>query len=663
VVPDPYRWLEDQESPETRAWIDEQNEYTDAVFAQLPGRQQLTELATALLEVDQMGTPNEEGGRYFYSARKADEDLSVLYYRDGYAGEDHVVLDPHGMSEDLTTSVGYRDISKDGKLMLYAIREGGVDETSMRIKNIDTGEDLPDVFPTARYGSAQFTPDATAMYYGIFGGDDPRIYYHVLGTDLADDPEIYGEGLGMKDIPFAQLSDDGKWMIMTVVDGSSGPTSLSLAEVGADGMPGEFLEMINDGVSHNSASWAGDRILLTTDRDAPNSRVMLVDPANPGMDDWVEFIPERDDVVIQGASGVGGYYFVRYLKDVRPSVAQYQPDGTLVRELDFGAIGSVYGPSGEWDKKEGFVTFTSFHVPSTSYRIDVDTGEREVWFQNEIPIDTNAMDVRQVWYTSKDGTRIPMFIIHQKGLELNGDNPTYLTGYGGFNVNRTPGFNPATAAWVDMGGVYAIPNLRGGGEFGEEWHEAGMLGNKQNVFDDFIAAAEYLIAEGYTRKERLAIAGGSNGGLLVGAAMTQRPDLFGAVVCTYPLLDMVRYHKFMVASFWVPEYGSSEDPEQFEYIKAYSPYHNVVEGTSYPATLFITGDGDTRVAPLHARKMAALVQAANGGEDPILLRYHTKAGHSGGMPKSQQIEQLVDTWSFLRWQVAGDQAAGETGAE
>jgi prolyl oligopeptidase len=283
----------------------------------------------------------------------------------------------------------------------------------------------------------------------------------------------------------------------------------------------------------------------------------------------------------------------------------------------------------------------------------VDTGERDVWFQSEVPLDTESMDVKQVWYTSKDGTEIPMFVIHQKGLELNGDNPTYLTGYGGFNVSRTPGFSGSAAAWVDMGGVYAIPNLRGGGEFGEGWHEAGMLGNKQNVFDDFIAAAEYLIAEGYTSSERLAIRGGSNGGLLVGAAMTQRPDLFGAVVCTYPLLDMVRYQDFLVARFWVPEYGSSEDPEQFEYIHAYSPYHRVVEGTDYPATLFISGDGDTRVDPLHARKMAALVQAANGGDNPILLRYHTKAGHSGGMPVSEQIEQMVDTFAFLRWQVAG----------
>ncbi len=651
-VPDPYRWLEDQEAQETRAWIDAQNSYTDGVFEQIPGRARLTALATQLLRVDAQGTPREKGGRYFYSKRSRDDDLAIQYYSDGYGGEEHVLLDPHEMSDDHTTSVGVVEISSDGEVLVYSVREGGVDETELRVRDVDTGEDFPDAFPPARYGSVSLTPDKGGLYYGKFGSQEPRLYFHRMGTDPSQDIEIFGEGYSQADIPIAILSPDGEWMLVTVIHGSSGPTELYLQRMGSDGQPrGEWIEIINDDVSRTFGGFAGDKLLLTTDLDAPNSRVMVADLDNPSYQNWKEVVPESSDRVIQGASPVGGYYFVSYLETVQPRIAQYDTDGDLVREIEFDVLGSTFGPSGEWEKNEAYVTFTSFHVPTTSYKLDVETGEKEIWFQQDIPIDTGAMDVKQVWYESKDGTSIPMFIVHKKGLDLDGANPTYLTGYGGFNLSRTPGFSAQATAWVELGGVYAIPSLRGGGEFGEEWHRAGMFGNKQNVFDDFIAAAEYLIDEGYTSSDHLAIAGGSNGGLLVGAAMTQRPELFGAVVCSYPLLDMVRYHQFMVARFWIPEYGSSDDPEQFEYIHAYSPYHNVEMGTTYPATLFLSGDGDTRVAPLHARKMAGLVQAASDGENPILLRYHTKAGHSGGQPVSEQIEQMVDTMSFLLWQV------------
>jgi len=653
-VPDPYRWLEDQESPETRAWIDAQNAYTDGIFAELPGRERLTGLVTELLKVDQMGAPRRRGDRYFFMKRGADEDLSVIYTRDGAAGEDRVVIDPHGMSEDHTTSAFPVDISDDGQLMVYSVRQGGVDETEVRIRNVDTGEDLPDVLPANRYGSGTLTPDKTGMFYGIYGTQEPRIYYHRLGTDPSDDPEIFGEGYTMQDIPQFQLSDDGKKMLITVSEGSSGPTRLLLADVREGGTLGDIETVIDDGVSRTFGDFAGDKLLLTTDLDAPNSRVVVADLDDPSVDHWEELVPESEGRVIQGASAIAGHYFVSYLEDVQPQVAQYDTDGNLVRRIEFDTLGSTFVVDGDWDGEEAYVGFSSFHVPTTTYRLDVDSGEREVWFRSEIPIDTDAMEVEQVSYESKDGTRVPMFIVHRKGLEMDGTNQTYLTGYGGFNISRTPGFSALAAAWVELGGVFAVPNLRGGGELGEAWHRAGMFGNKQNVFDDFIAAAEYLIDEGYTSPEHLAIAGGSNGGLLVGAAMTQRPDLFGAVVCSYPLLDMLRYHRFMVARFWVPEYGSAEDPDQFEYLRAYSPYQNVEEGTEYPATLFITGDGDTRVAPLHARKMAALVQAANGGDEPILLRYHTKAGHSGGQPVSEQIGEMVDELSFLLWRVGSD---------
>ncbi len=651
-VPDPYRWLEDQEARETREWIEIQNDYADGVLEQIPGRDRLSRLVTQLLRVDAQGTPTEKGGRYFFSRREADEDLRVLYFRDGYGGEDQVLIDPHEMSEDHTTSVGWADISDDGKLMVYSIREGGVDETALRVRDIDAGEDLSDVFPAARYGSVAITPDKGGIYYGKYGSQEPRLYFHRMGTDPSQDIEIFGEGYSQADIPIGILSPDGEWMLVTVIHGSSGPTELYLQRLNEDGRPdGEWTEIIDDGSSQTFGSFAGDKLLLQTDLDAPNGRVVVADLDDPGFENWEEVIPESADRVIQGASPVGGYYFVSYLENVQPGVAQYDTDGDLVREIEFETLGSTFGPSGEWDKDEAYLTFTSFHVPTVSYKLDVESGDREIWFQSEIPLDTDAMEVKQVWYDSKDGTRIPMFIVHKKSLDLDGENPTFLTGYGGFNLARTPGFSAQAAAWVEMGGVYAVPGLRGGGEFGEEWHRAGMFENKQNVFDDFIAAAEFLIEEGYTSSDHLAISGGSNGGLLVGAAMTQRPDLFGAVVCTYPLLDMVRYHQFMVARFWVPEYGSADDPEQFDYLRAYSPYHNVEAGTEYPATLFISGDGDTRVAPLHARKMTGLVQAANDGENPILLRYHTKAGHSGGQPVSEQIEQMVDTMSFLLWQV------------
>jgi prolyl oligopeptidase len=651
VVEDPYRWLEDGESPETRAWIDAQNAYTDAVFAQLPDRDEITALMTSLMEIDRSDTPTEEGGRYFFSRRRAEDEQEILYYREGYSGEDRVIIDPHGMSGDHTTSVEFRDISDDGKLVVYAIREGGSDQVSLHLRDIDAGADLPDVLPTEFYGRVELTPDRRGLYYAILGRENPRIYFHVLGTDISQDQEVFGTGYAMEDILAGTLSDNGRWMLMTVQHGFGGWTELHLKDVAADG---EWVEVISDGRSRTKGGFAGDKLLLTTNLDADNYRVMTADLARPQVAHWEEFLGEREDVVIGGATGVGGYYFVHYMKDVQPQLAQYDTAGNLVRQIAFETLGSVSDLQGAWDTHEAFVTFSSFHVPTTIYRLDVDTGERAVWFRPEIPIDTDRFQVEQVWYASKDGTRVPMFVVQQRGLELNGDHATLLTGYGGFGLTTPPYFDRTAATWVELGGVYVLANLRGGGEFGEQWHQAGMLGNKQNVFDDFIAAAEYLIAEGYTRPERLAISGGSNGGLLVGAAMTQHPDLFGTVVCWHPLLDMLRYDRFLVAPWWVNEYGTAADPEQFEYLKAYSPYHHVVAGTAYPATLFLSGDADTRVDPLHARKMAALVQAANAGDSPILLRYRTKSGHAGGQPLSEWIAEEADILAFLWWGVGRD---------
>ena len=651
---DPYRWLEDQKSPETREWIDAQNAYTDAQLQRVAGREELRELATRLLKIDSIGSPVEHGGRYFFQKRKADEELSVLYFRDGPGGEDQVLIDPHGMSEDHTTSVSYRDYSKDGSLVVYGIRKGGVDETEIRIMRVDDRTDLPDVLPADRYGGLSLSPDTEVLYYSKYGNENPRIYAHVLGTAISDDRELFGAGYQAQHILDASLSENGRWMLVHVYEGSSGPNEIHLKDLEDDS---PFRTLIRDGKSRSSAEIAGNQLIVTTDLEAPNKRVMVASLDRPTARDWRELIAESADTVIRDAVPMGGHLFVSYLQDVQPRAAIYDLRGNKVRDIEFETIGSVSGAGGRSDSNEVFFTFSSFHVPRTIYRYDVATGEKQVWAKIDVPIDKEKIAVRQVHYSSKDGTRVPMFVVHPKGLRLSGDNPTLLTGYGGFNVSRTPYFSALAAAWVQSGGVYALANLRGGGELGEAWHEAGMLGNKQNVFDDFSRAAEYLIEEGYTSSDRLAIRGGSNGGLLVGATMTQRPDLVKAVVCTYPLLDMVRYHKFLVARFWISEYGSSDDAEQFRYILRYSPYHNVDKGGQYPATLFITGDGDTRVAPLHARKMAALVQARNASPAPILLRYHIKAGHSGGQPVKEQIDQMVDMMSFLQWQVGIGTAA------
>ena len=647
-VPDPYRWLEDQEAPDTRAWIDAQNDYTDSVLQGLPGREALRATAARVLERDVIGLPSERGGRYFFEKRRADQNLAVLYVRDGVDGDDEILIDPHPMSPDHTVSVDYLDVSADGSLVAYAVRDGGVDEVSIRLMEVDTREDLADVLPEARYGAVWITPDNRGMFYERYGDVTPRVMYHEIGTDRGDDVMMFGEGYQRHHIPVTVMSPDGRWLLVHVIEGSSGPTEVHVKDLASDG---PFKVVVADGVSENWAEFAGDRIVITTNLDAPNKRVVVVDPSTPSVAHWQEVVPERDDVVVQAASPRGGRLAVSYLRNVQPGMAIHELGGEYVRDIEFDTLGSIGGAAGKWDSDEVFFTFHTFHVPSTIYRHDLESGQQDVWAAAAAPVAPAAYEVEQVWFSSSDGTSVPMFVVHATDFVRDGSSPTLLTGYGGFNNSMTPGFSTLATTWLESGGVFAVANLRGGGEFGEAWHRAGMLESKQNVFDDFIGAAEFLIAERYTSAKHLAIRGGSNGGLLVGAVSNQRPDLFGAVVCTYPLLDMVRYHQFLVASFWVPEYGSSEDPEQFGYIHAYSPYHNVTDGGHYPATLYISGDGDTRVAPLHARKMAALMQARNGSGNPVLLRYYTQAGHSGGQPVSQQIDDMVDTVSFMMWRV------------
>ncbi len=645
---DPYRWLEDQEAPKTRAWLDVQNAYTDSILEQIPDREALKEKVARLIKIDTLSAPTAKGGRYFFTRRKADQALNVIYMREGLKGKDQVLIDPHSMSEDHTVSVGIMDISEDGRLLAYTIRQGGKDEAEIRILDVDARKDLPDLFPPVLYLGLSFTLDNSGVYYTRFTQEGARTFYHELGSDRAKDKLIFGEGLTPDKLAFVSLSENGKWLIAHVMHGTSGPIELYLKEPAGEG---PWTTVITDGRSRSLAQMAGDKLIIKTDLDAPNQRVMIADPDRPTVENWKELIPEDEEAVLQDVSTLGGKVATVYLKNVQNIGRIYDLDGKLGRKITFAAPCSFGFSGGSWTRSEAFLSYSSFHIPPTIFRYDMDTGKKSVWAKIDVPVDSEGMALEQVFYPSKDGTEIPMFILHKKGMELDGTAPTLITGYGGFDVSLTPAFSATAALWVECGGVFCVANLRGGGEFGKAWHRAGMLENKQNVFDDFIAAGEWLIKNGYTSKEHLGIMGGSNGGLLVGACMVQRPDLYGAGICIYPRLEMSRFQELLVAALWVAEYGSSENADQFEYLHAYSPYHHVREGVSYPATLFITGDGDTRVAPLHARKMTAVVQANNGGENPIMLRYYTKAGHAGGMPVDHQIDQTVEILSFLKWRL------------
>jgi prolyl oligopeptidase len=659
-IVDPYRWLEDQESPETRAWIDAQNEYTDARLGSVPGRESLEKRLAELMRIDTIGVPRARNGRYFFSKKKADQDLSVIYMRKGLAGEDEALIDPHPMSPEHTTSVSVLDVSEDGSLLLYGVRQGGEDELTPQLIKVDTRETLPDRLIKARYFSFSLTPDNRGFYYTRFEEEGPRVYYHAIGSDSGQDVQVFGEGYGREKIITASLSEDGRHLLIHVLHGSSADkTEVYYQDVAAQS---PVVPIVNDIEARFFGAVGGDHLFLHTNWEAPKGRIVAVDLGNPAREHWKEIVPESDSVIEEGGLFLaGGQLLIHYLESVRSRVKVFSPAGESVGDITLPALGSVRALRSGWGQKEAFYAFASFHVPTTIYRYNVAQGTQQVWAQLAVPVDTGKFMVRQVWYQSKDKTLVPMFLVHRKGLRLDGTNPTLMTGYGGFNLSRTPYFSSSAVLWVERGGVFALPNLRGGGEFGEEWHRAGMLEKKQNVFDDFIAAAEWLIQNGYTHPSKLAIAGGSNGGLLVGAALTQHPDLFQAVICAYPLLDMVRYHKFLVARFWVPEYGSSEDPEQFKYLYAYSPYHQVKPGTEYPAVLFTTGDADTRVAPLHARKMAALLQSATGSERPVLLDYDTESGHVGGAaPVSKRIEDLANQFSFLVWQLGLTPASSES---
>jgi len=648
LIEDPYRWLEDQESPATRAWIDQQNKYTNAILETLPQRDRLRKRFSELIKTDYLSRPRQHGNRFFLYKKTGEQEQYIIYVREGLRGEDTVLVDPHTLSKDLSKSVGLMDISDDGTIVSYYVRDGGADEVTVKFLDVDTREEYPDSLPNADYFSVSMTLDKKGYYYSLRTEEGSRIYYHEMGSDIDADKLIFGQEYGPEMILSAYITEDGKYLFIYVYEGSSGEkTEIYFKNLQTN----ESIQtLVNDIEAVFNIDVVGEKMYIRTNLDAPNWKVMTGNMKNPSPENWTEFIPESD-AVLRHISPVGGKLFVSYLENVISHVKIYEPDGANIGEISFPAIGTVSGVGGRWDSDIAFFTYYSYHIPMTNYLYHVSTGEREVWSRIDVPVDCDNFEVKQVWFTSKDDTRVPMFLVHKKDLVLDSNNPTLLTGYGGFRNSEQPYFSSMVVTLVENGGVYAAPALRGGGEFGEEWHRAATFERKQNTFDDFHAAAEWLIDNKYTNPSKLGIRGGSNGGLLVGAALTQRPELFRAVICTYPLLDMLRYHKFLMGPYWVTEYGSADEPDQFGYIYAYSPYHNVKKGGRYPAVMFVTGDSDTRVAPLHARKMTALLQTSTGSDRPIMLHYDTKAGHSGGTPMSKRIEDITDQQSFLFWQL------------
>jgi prolyl oligopeptidase len=647
VVADPYQWLEDQNSPETRAWIGAEDSCTDAALSKIPGRDAIATRLADLYHADSYSLPTQRDGRYFFTKLTAGQDLSQIFMRVGRAGRDEVLVDPLSWSTDHSVSASLEAVSRDGKFVFYGRREGGQDEITVHVLSVETRRDLPDVLPSAVYFSVTPTPDDRGIYYSIATPAGPRAYYHAMGTDAADDKIIFGNGLGKDKGVGVDLSDDGEYLLLTVVFGTGSAQSALYMQNVKD--HGPIVTVVDDIVSQFYGFFAGHTLYITTNWKAPHWHVFAAALGAPSPEHWREVVPETD-AVLDGFAPVGGKLVVEYLRNATSEIEVFDADGKNPKPLSLPALGTA-SIAGRWESPELFYAFTSFNYPTTNFVYDLAASTSAIWSKLSVPFDPGDFETRQVWYESKDKTRVSMFLFYKKGLQLDGNNPVLLTGYGGFDISETPAFMPRNIVWAEHGGVLALANLRGGGEYGEEWHQAGMFGRKQNVFDDFIAAAEYLIASKYTTASKLSIIGSSNGGLLVGAAITQRPDLFQAAICGYPLLDMLRYQKFMEAAYWVPEYGSSDNPDQFGYLYKYSPYQNVVPGTNYPATLFITGDGDTRVAPLHARKMAARLQAATSSARPILLLYDTKSGHSGGRPISKIIEENRDVLSFLFWQL------------
>lgn len=652
-VKDPYRWLEDDRSPETEAWVKEQNQVTFGYLEQIPFREDLKNRLEKLWNYEKLGSPFKEGDYTYFYKNDGLQNQYVVYRKKSETDEDEVFLDPNTFSEDGTTSLMGLRFSKDGSLAAYLISEGGSDWRKAIVLNAKTKEIVEDTLIDIKFSGLSWKGN-DGFYYSSYDKpkgselsaktDQHKLYYHKLGTPQKDDELVYG-GVPSEKHRYigGSVTEDENYLLISASTSTSGNKLFikNLTKQNSSLIPILDHTDTDSYVIEN----VGSKLYIMTNMDAPNKKIVTVDAANPTSENWVDFIPETENVLSPNTGG--GYFFAEYMVDAISKVYQYDYDGKLIREVQLPGVGSASGFGGKKDDAEFYFSFTNYNTPGSSYKYNVETGEYTQYWKPEIDFNPADYESTQVFYNSKDGTKVPMIITHKKGLELNGKNPTILYGYGGFNISLTPSFSIGNAVWMEQGGVYAVPNLRGGGEYGKEWHTAGIKTKKQNVFDDFIAAAEFLIENNYTSSDYLAIRGGSNGGLLVGATMTQRPDLMKVALPAVGVLDMLRYHTFTAGAGWAYDYGTAEESqEMFDYLKDYSPVHNVKEGTAYPATLVTTGDHDDRVVPAHSFKFAAELQEKQTGDNPTLIRIETNAGHGAGTPVSKTIEQYADIYGF-----------------
>lgn len=672
TVHDPYRWLEDGKSPEVKKWLKAQNHLARGFLDALPGRAALARRYAELLHIDTITAPSRAGDRFFYMKRHAKQEKAVLYWKSAVNPQDtdHVLIDPNLWVGEHNASLGDTAVTLDGKLVAYTQRPNNADEATLYVRDVATGKDLPgEVITGAKYADPSWTPDGFGFAYTYLPPAEPGkvadrpglavVRYHKLGTDPKNDPILHGKTGDPTKFIGAGISRDGKWIFFEQQNGWDkndiyyqplhGEPTAALANSWRPIVVGKpFLYSIH--------AWKGQGYILTNE-DATRYRIFKVSLDDPSRANWREIVPESPDRVLNGMSIIGGQLVLDYLHNVVDEIEIHDLDGKLVRTIPLPGLGSVSELAGEPDQDEFYYGFINFTTPPEIFQTSISSPAQKLWARINVPVDPSPYTVEQKFFTSKDGTRVPMFLVHRKDMPMDGSTPFLIYGYGGFGLSQTPFFSPGYYPWLEAGGGYALVNLRGGGEFGEKWHQDGMLLKKQHVFDDCIAAAEYLIAQGYTKPAHLGLRGGSNGGLLVGAVLTQRPDLFHAMVCEVPLLDMIRYVKFGSGKTWIPEYGSPENEAQFKALLAYSPYHNVKKGTAYPAVLFCTAANDDRVDPMHARKMAAELQAATGSTNPILLRVESQSGHGGGDQVKKTIVYATDIWGFLIDELGSKQPA------
>ena len=654
-VADPYRWLEDTDSADTQAWVEAENKLTFGYLDQIPYRKAIRDRMTKLWNYERFTVPQQHGGRYFYQHNNGLQNQSVLLVADSLHAEPRVLLDPNTLSSDGTVALTGEAVTDDGRLMAYGTAASGSDWQEWHVRDVDTGKDLPDLIKWVKFSDASWTKDGKGFYYSRY--DEPKgtalrdtnyfqkLYYHQLGTQQSDDKLMY-ERPDNKELGFAGVvTDDGHYLVIFVFQGTSPKNRLYYKDLTKP--DSEVVRLLDDfDAEYQFINNDGPVFWIRTDLNAPRGKLIAIDTRHPERANWKTVVDQSADK-LEEANVVDNRFLLSYLKDARSEVRVHDLGGKLLRNVDLPGIGSAAGFEGKRKDKETFYSFTSFISPTTVYRYDPETGRSSVFKQPKVDFDSTQYESKQVFYKSKDGTRIPMFLTYKKGLKLDGQNPTLLYAYGGFDISMTPAFSIPTVVWLEMGGVYALPNLRGGGEYGEEWHLAGTKERKQNVFDDFIAAAEWLIANKYTSTPKLAVRGGSNGGLLIGAVETQRPDLFGATLPLVGVMDMLRFQKFTIGWGWTSDYGSSDNADDFKYLYAYSPLHNLKSGTKYPPTMVATADHDDRVVPGHSFKFTATMQADQAGTAPVLIRIETKAGHGAGKPISKTIEEMADEWSFV----------------